>query len=106
MLEIVKVCGILDYVSGNAALLLYEQKASSDDVLAYLQRYNLNSPASTRKSLEFLQTPTSASYVFTYTVGKELVQQVLKTGHPQEKFKQLLLEAYTPSMMRELARQA
>jgi hypothetical protein len=104
-LEITKARDTLGYVSGNAALLLHEQKASSEDVLAYLQRYSLNSLASNQKSLEFLQAPTSASYVFTYTVGKDLVEQVLKTGDAHENFKQLLLGAYTPGMMREWAQQ-
>jgi hypothetical protein len=91
----------LSYVSGNAALLLHEEKASSKDVLAYLQRYSLNSPVRNKKLLEFLQAPTSASYVFTYTIGKDLVAQVLKTGDARETFKQLLRGAYTPRMMRE-----
>jgi hypothetical protein len=105
VLEITKAREALDYVSGNAALLLHEHKASSDEVLGYLQRYSLNSPASNQKSLEFLQAPTSASYVFTYTVGKDLVQQILDKGNPKEVFQRLLLEAYTPSMMREWAQQ-
>jgi hypothetical protein len=105
-LEISKAREALGSVSGNAALLLFEQKASSDEVLAYLQRYSLNSPPSNKKSLEFLQAPTSASYVFTYTVGKDLVQQMLNKRNPKEVFQQLLLEAYTPSMMREWAQQA
>lgn len=103
MLEINKACEVLDYVSDNAALLLHEQKAPSADVLAYLQHYSLNNPATTQKSLEFLQAPTSASYVFTYTIGRDLVQHVLKTGNKTEKFERLLLEAFTPSMMREWA---
>jgi hypothetical protein len=101
MLEVTKASETLSEVVSNAALLLYEQKASSHDVLAYLQRYSLDSLARNQKSLEFLQDPTSASYTFTYTVGKELVSQVLKTGEARDVFKQLLLEAYTPSMMRE-----
>jgi hypothetical protein len=101
MLEITKVSEMLSDVVSNAALFLYEQKASSHDVLAYLQRYSLDSLARNQKSLEFLQDPTSASYTFTYTVGKELVSQVLKTGEARETFKQLLGNAYTPGMMRE-----
>jgi hypothetical protein len=99
MLEITKVHETLSYVGTNAALLLHEQKKPADEVFAYLQRYSLNSPASNKKSLEFFQAPTSASYVFTYTVGKELIQQCLKKGIG---FEQLLREAYTPGMMREL----
>ncbi len=104
--EIINALEQLGYVSGNAALLLYEQKAPDAEVLAYLQRYSLSSSARNQKSLEFLQAPTSASYVFTYTAGKTLVEQVVKTGDAKERFKQLLLEAYTPSMMRQWAQQS
>ena len=100
--EIFNALEHLGYVGSNAALLLHEQKASSEDVLAYLQRYDLSSSLRNQKMLEFLQGLTSASYVFTYTVGKELVAQVVKTGNAKEKFGQLLLEAYTPGMMREM----
>jgi hypothetical protein len=100
--EIVKALEQLGYVGSNAALLLHEQKVSSEDVLAYLQRYALSSPLRNQKTLEFLQAPTSASYVFTYTLGKELVSQVVKPGNARERFGQLLLQAYTPSMMREM----
>jgi hypothetical protein len=100
--EIVRALDHLSHVSGNAALLLHEEKAPSEEVLAYLQRYSLSSPVRNQKTLEFLQAPTSASYVFTYALGKELVAQVVKTGDAKESFEQLLLEAYTPSMMREM----
>jgi hypothetical protein len=100
--EIFKALEQLGYVGSNAALLLHEQKVSDEDVLAYLQRYALSSPLRNQKTLEFLQAPTSASYVFTYTLGKELVSQVVKPGNARERFGQLLLQAYTPSMMREM----
>ncbi len=103
ILEVTNSYEILNYVDSNAAFLLHEQKLSEKVVLAYLERYSLNSSAKIQKTLEFLQAPTSASYVFTYTVGKELVAQVLKTGNPKEIFQQLLHNAYTPSMMREVA---
>jgi hypothetical protein len=92
-----------EYVSSNAALLLHEQGISEKEVLEYLHRYSLNSPASNQKTLEFLKAPSSAAYVFTYTVGKDLVQHCLQKG---VLFEQLLREAYTPSMMRELAARA
>jgi hypothetical protein len=97
--EIIEAQGVLRNVSTNAALLLYTHYASEEDVLEYLHRYSLNSPESNRKSLEFLQAPTSASYVFTYTVGKELVKRCL---NKEVAFGQLLHEAYTPSMLREM----
>jgi hypothetical protein len=100
MLEVTTIYETLSYVGTNAALLLHEQKNSEDEVLAYLKRYSLESEKRNQKTLEFLQAPTSASYVFTYTMGKALIQGCLKKG---VKFEQLLREAYTPSTLRELA---
>lgn len=101
--DILEAREVLGHVSTNAALLLYKQQASEAEVLEYLHRYSINSPESNKKSLEFLQAPSSAAYVFTYTVGKDLIQQCLKKGVA---FEQLLLEPYTPTMLRELAQQA
>jgi hypothetical protein len=91
----------LKYVAGNAALLLYEEKRPVDEVRNYLQTYMVSSPERVEKRLEFLQTPTSRSYVFTYTTGKDLLQDLFKKGNTQDLFSKLLHEAFTPGMIRE-----
>jgi hypothetical protein len=95
-----KTIEVLGYVSGNAALLLHEEKRSVDEVQSYLEKYNLSTAQRAKKSLEFLQAPTARSYVFTYTVGKDLLAELLKKGNAKETFHSLLLEAYTPGMIR------
>lgn len=101
MQSVVRTMDVLGYVSGNAALLLYEADKSETEVLDYLETYGLGTPARARKSLEFLKSPTLRSYVFTYTVGKDLISELFKKGNIQEIFYQLLHEAFTPGMVRE-----
>lgn len=99
--EIQEVIKPLGYVSGNAALLLHQEKRPLEEVQGYLEKYSLSTPQKAKKTLEFLQGPTSRSYVFTYTAGKDLLAELLKTGNAKEKFCHLLQEAFTPGMIRE-----
>lgn len=96
-----KAMDALRYVPGNAALLLHEAGKSETEVLSYLETYGLRTAERARKSLEFLQSPTSRSYVFTYTTGKDLLTGLFKKGNPRAIFFQLLHEAFTPGMIRE-----
>lgn len=101
MQAISKQSEVLRYVSGNAALLLYEEGKSEEEVLAYIQRYALATPQRAQKSLEFLKHPSSRSYAYTYTVGGDLLEQLLSKGDQQAWFGRLLREAVTPGMVRE-----
>jgi hypothetical protein len=69
---------VLRYVSGNAALLLHEEKRPEAEVLEYLQHYALATPERARKSLEFIANPTWRSYVFTYTAGGDLLDELFR----------------------------
>ena len=86
-------------VSGNVALMLHEEKRPVDEVQAYLEKYALVTTQRANQILDFLQAPTSRSYVFTYSVGKDLLKELLKKDS-QEKFQALLVGAYTPGMIR------
>lgn len=92
---------VLRYVSGNAALLLYEEGKGEEEVLAYLRHYALATPQRAKKSLEFLRHPSSRSYVYTYTVGGDLLDRLFAKGDKQAWFGRLLKEAITPGMVRE-----
>ena len=101
MLAVSRAKKALRGVSGNAALLLYEENSSETEVLAYLERYALRRPEEARKTLEFLTYPTSRSYTFTYTAGYELLEPLLKSDDADEWFKRLLQEPVTPGVLRE-----
>lgn len=68
----------LKHVSGNAALLLHEEKRPEAEVLGYLRRYALATPERARKSLEFITNPTWRSYIFTYTAGGDLLDELFR----------------------------
>ena len=88
-------------VNGNAALLLYEEKLSKTEVIAYLERYALRKPEEARKTVEFLTYPTSRSYAFTYTAGYDLLEPLLKSDDGDAWFRRLLQEPLTPGVIRE-----
>lgn len=88
-------------VSENAALLLHEDGASEQEVSDYLQRYRLSTPAEARKLIEFITHPNFRSYIFTYTRGGLLLDQLFARGEPQRWFARLLTEPVTPGVVRE-----
>jgi len=105
-------------VSANAGLLLHQDGASEDEVVAYLRRYALNSETEARHRLRFIADPLWRAYVFTYHVGRDLLDAWLErddreggiiTGSDrwtrrQQRFGQLLQARVTPSaLVSELA---
>jgi hypothetical protein len=88
-------------VTENAALMLHEDGVSEQEVAEYLQRYRLATPAEARKSIEFITHPNFRSYIFTYTRGGLLLDQLFARGEPQRWFARLLAEPVTPGVVRE-----
>lgn len=92
---------VLKYVSGNAALLFHEEKRPEVEVLGYIEHYALTTPERARKSLEFIANPTWRSYVFTYTAGGDLLDELFRMrASPEGWFRRLLEEPVTPGMVR------
>ena len=92
----------LNSVPSNAALLLHEAGADSEDVVAYLQRYGLSTEAEARQRLRFISDPLWRAYIFTYDVGRELVLNWLGAGPEAERrqrYARLLTEQMTPSQL-------
>jgi hypothetical protein len=91
-------------VNANAALLLHQEGASEEDVVAYLMRFGLRPEPEARRSLSFLTDPLWRPYIFTYHAGRDLLGQWLDLapdGKRQERFKTLLIEQIAPSQVRE-----
>jgi hypothetical protein len=88
-------------ISGNAALLLHEQGADPEEVVAYLMRYGLRSEREARQSLRFISTPLWRTYTFTYYVGRELLGRWLAAGNRNERYVTLLTEQVYPSMLQD-----
>jgi len=87
-------------VQANAAIMLHERQASEDQVVAYMSKYRLRTEAESRHSLSFLADPLWRPYVFTYSVGRQLLGKRLEPmsqADRQVEFAGLLVEQATPS---------
>ena len=80
----------LDTVGVNAALLLYEEGASRDVAVSYVERWQLVPRAHAEKNVDFLMHPTWRAYVSCYSSGYELCRQWVD-GDAQ-RFRRLLTE--------------
>ena len=84
----------LEGVPGNAALLLHQEGIPEAEVLEYLQTYGLSSPERARQQLKFIGNTNFRAYIFTYSVGGQLVRDAVQGG--AFTFAQLLTRPVTP----------
>lgn len=100
-LEIARASRVLSGAMGNAALLVHDRGESVDTAVEYLVRYGLRSEKEARQSMEFVMHPLFRTYVYTYSVGYELVHNALQS-QPDRKaaFRDLLTRHWTPGMLR------
>ena len=91
----------LGAVTSNAAILYHQDSASEEEVLAYIQRYGLRSRKEAGKAFDFITHPNFRSYLFTYRVGSQLLEQLFKQGNSVKWFARLLSEPVTPGIIRE-----
>ena len=84
----------LRYVTGNAALLYHTGQLAQAATLDYLQTYALATPERAAKSFRFFAPPQDRAYIFTYSVGHDLIAA---TADPAATFRRLLTEQVLPS---------
>ena len=84
----------LRYVNSNAAIFYHTGKLNRSETIDYLQNYGLVNPQRAEKSFNFISHPLFRSYVFTYSVGQDLIN---KTTNPFETFRRLLVNQVLPS---------
>ena len=94
----------LEGVPGNAAILLHGEGRPEAELLDYFQTYALSTPERARQSLRFISAPHSRSYIFTYTVGGDLVRRAMEAGDAQEVFRRLLTRPVTPGELNEMGK--
>lgn len=88
-------------ISGAAALMLHRDRVPETEVLAFLMRYNATTEARARQSLRFIQNRMFRGYIFTYSVGYELVKDFV-AARGEAGFTELLTEPRTPGQLRDL----
>ena len=87
----------LSGVRANAALLLHEDGADADDVVAYLERWALLPRKRAEKSLEFMTDPTWRAYSTCYDEGLPLCRSFVKGD--ASRFERLITEQLTPDQL-------
>jgi hypothetical protein len=88
---------LLDYPAGGNATFLLHEGRPEDEVIEYLIRYSLVSPAEARKFLEYLKVPFQQAYIFTYFHGKHLMKPWLQGPNRWQVFRRFLTEQIYPS---------
>ena len=83
----------------TVAFLAHVDGWSDDGLVAYMQRYALDSEREARFRLKLVRSPMFRSYTFTYFYGKRLLRQWLCSGDRRERFRRLLTEQLYPSLV-------
>ena len=92
----------LDGVSVNAAQLIHEEGAPTEDVREYLRRWGLRSERRAELNLRFIADPVWRSYITTYTDGYYLCRDFV--GDDPARYRRLLTEQLTPADLELQAR--
>jgi len=101
MLEISRAKRKIRDLWGNAAFMLHDQKKSTDEIVAYLQKYELSTEQEANRAIRFMSGPLDRSYIFTYTAGYDLLKELFTHVNRDKHFARLLEEPVTPSQIRE-----
>ena len=90
-------------IMGNVSFMLYDQHRSEEEAEAYLRRYALATEKIIKHLIRFVSDPLSRSYVFTYDIGYDLLEELFAHKNRSEYFKRLLEEPVTPGQVRAWA---
>jgi len=86
---------------GNAAFMLHDQKKSQEEIIAYLQKYEMSTEKEAKRAIQFMSGPLDRSYIFTYTAGCDLLEELFSKADRDKYFARLLEEPVTPSQVRQ-----
>jgi hypothetical protein len=86
---------------GNAAFMLHDQKKSTAEIISYLQKYEMSTEKEANRAIQFMSGPLDRSYIFTYTAGYDLLEELFSIADRDRYFARLLEEPVTPSQIRQ-----
>ena len=89
---------------GNAAFMLHDQKKSAEEIVSYLLKYALSTEKEANRAIQFMSGPLDRSYIFTYTAGYDLLEELFSIGDRDQYFARLLEEPVTPGQIGEWIR--
>lgn len=81
--------------------MLHDQEKSEEEIIQYLQRYDLSSEKEARQTIRFISNPLDRSYTFTYHVGYDLLAELFQGMDRDHYFKQLIEEPVTPRQVKD-----
>lgn len=105
MMQINKASDKTNGIMGNISFMLYDQQKSVEEAEQYLRRYTLGTEQVVQHLIRFVLEPLSRSYVFTYDIGYDLLEDLFAHKARDEYFKRLLEEPVTPSQIRAWIKQ-
>ena len=85
---------------GNAAFMLHDQKKDKQEIISYLQKYELSTEKEAERAFQFISNPLYRSYIFTYYIGRDLLEELFSYGDRDRFFARLLAGPVTPSQIR------
>ncbi len=100
MMQINKAFEKTKGIMGNVSFMLYDQRKTTEEAEQYLRRYALATEKVINHLIRFVSEPLSRSYVFTYDIGYDLLEQLFALKGRTEYFKRILEEPVTPSQIR------
>jgi hypothetical protein len=101
MLEVSRAERKLESFAGNAAFMMYDQNKSSQEIISYAQKYGLNTEKEASHLIRFISHPLARSYIFTYFIGRDLLEELFTDGDRDQYFARLLQEPVTPRQIRQ-----
>ena len=101
IMEITSAERKIRHLWGNAAFMLHDQKKSKDEIIAYLQKYEMSTEKEANRAIQFMSGPLDRSYIFTYTAGYDLLEELFSIADRDKYFARLLEEPVTPSQIRQ-----
>ena len=88
-------------IAGNAAFMLHDQQKGEQEISQYLQEYNLSTEKEARHLISFISNPLYRSYIFTYHVGYDLLEELFQHGDRHTYCKRIMEEPVTPGLVRQ-----
>jgi hypothetical protein len=88
-------------VDGNVAFMLHDQQKNEAEVSLYLQKYDFSTEQEAKKTIDFISNPLYRSYIFTYYVGYDLLEELFKHVDRDRYFRRIIEEPVTPGLVRQ-----
>jgi hypothetical protein len=88
-------------IAGNAAFMLHDQHRSEEEINQYLQEYGLSTEKEAKHLIRFISNPLYRSYIFTYHLGYDLLEELFQHADRDTYFRRMIEEPVTPGLVRQ-----